>query len=197
MAGVVSFHVDLHIENAEALPELAARVRDASPFFRAFIDYWADHNEEKFDKAVGMEQVGAQVDDRVLWAPLAAATIKAKRRAGQPDAIMVATGELLRALTSPDLIFEKISPEDAVFGSPRAPEEEDKVRYNWEARQGIFLSAEDRHVIEKMVKDYLERGGDFEKALFTQGLAAARARAEAAQMDAEFESALTGKEGDW
>lgn len=197
MAGVVRFNVDLQVRGAENLAAMESRVRDASPLFRAIVDYWASHNELKFMASVGFEVSGAQMDDNLFWQPLTEAYRKSKRRRGQPDQIMKATGDLFRSLSSPDTIFEMVTPEDVTFGSPLDPDDVKKVHYNWKSRQAIFLGRADRDAIEKMVGDFLNRRGEFAIKSSDAGLEAVRLRQEAAQMDMDFENTVQNDTGVW
>lgn len=197
MAGVVRFKVDLQVKGAENLAALEERVKDATPLFNAIIEWWADHNEDKFSAATGFEASGAQMDENLFWDPLSDAYMKRKRKLGQPDQIMKATGDLIRSLSSPDTIFSMVTPEDVVFGSPMDPEDMKKVRYNWRSRQAIFLGRADRDQIEKMVGDFLNRTGQFSTKMEDQGLVAVRQRAEMAQMDMDYENAIQDDTGVW
>lgn len=186
MAGNVKFKVSVTVRNAQLLPELQGRLKDLSPAFEAVIPEWARLNEDKFDDARGKESSGAAVDDLVFWQPLRPSTMKSKRRRGRPDNIMVDSGDLKRAMTSPDLLFQRVSPQDAVFGTPLNMEEADKVRWQWTKRQAVFLSTVDQNTIRRIVRDYLNMGENFEEIRFAQGVAAVQQRAEMAQMDADF-----------
>lgn len=197
MAGVVRFNVDLQVTGGENLKALEARIKDASPLFNAIIEYWTEHNEQKFDMAIGAESVGAQMDDNLFWAPLSESYRKQKRRAGQDDQIMKATGDLLRSLSNPETIFQMVTPEDAVFGSPLDFDDAKKVKYNWRSRQAIFLGRADRDQIEKLVGEFLNRKGRFNEKMEDQGLVAVRQRAEMAQMDMDFENTIQEDTGIW
>lgn len=194
MAGNLRFEIAVATKNAELLPELEGRLADLSPAFHAIIIEWARLNADKFAAAAGREAGGAEIDPLVYWEPLASSTRRAKRRQGQPDAIMVATGQLLRAMTNPDLMFQNVDAESAVFGSPLDPEDAAKVAYNWSSRQVVFLSTTDQNVIRRIIKDYLSMGPNFEEIRFARGLAIAEARRNMAAMDAEF-SSVAGEVG--
>lgn len=197
MAGNVRFSISVATENGDVLPELEGRLKDLSPAFQAIIPEWAKLNKQIFDKSKGMEMSGTAVDENVFWDELKESTSKAKRRAGQEDQIMVATGALMRSLTDPDRIFQNVEADSAVFGTPLDPEDAAKVSFQWARRQVIFLSTIDQNVIRRIVKDYLSMGEGFQEKRFTAGLAAVRNRAEAAEMDAAFDNAVNDDTGNF
>ena len=195
MAGTVRFKVHVKTQGADALPEVQGRLQDLSPALSAIVDTWAKKNPEKFERSIGMESSGADVDELVHWDPLVPGTSAAKRREGMPDWIMVATGDLMHALSSPDLIFRDVRPDSVLFGTPLNLEEALKVQYNWIKRQAIFISTLDQNFIRRIIKDYLDMGGDFEQKRFAAGLAAVRTRSEMDAMDAQYD-ATVGDAGD-
>lgn len=195
MAGNVKFDIKVAVSDPDLLPELEARLGDLSPAFNAIIPEWAHLNESKFDLSIGRESSGADVDENVFWEQLKPASMRAKRKAGQPDQIMVATGSLKRALTNPDLIFQYVSAEEAVFGTPRDLDDAQKVIYQWLKRQAVFLSTLDQNVIRRTIQDYFSLGGDFQQKRFAAGAARAAQRREMQALDEEF-AAVVGDTGD-
>jgi hypothetical protein len=195
MAGITSFTVDVAIQNAGVIPELASRAADLTPAFTSIILGWAENNINKFEKGIGQEAAGVDQGSGVDWTRLTPTYMKTKRRLGQDNQLMVATGALENALTNPDLFFQMVNPEQAIFGTPNDPDDADKVKYNWpteqnKKRQVLFLSLDDQRMIQKTVFDYLRLGGDFEKILFAQGLQSQANRNLAAKMDIEFNATV-------
>jgi hypothetical protein len=184
--GRVSFDLHFLIKGGEQIPELAARLSDLRPAFEVIVQKWAKENESKFDAAEGMEAGGAQVDETVFWEALQPSTMRAKRRKGQGDNIMVATGELKQALTDPDRFFHAETESKAVFGTPMAFEDELKLRYNWQKRQTVFLGGDDQRMIEQTMQAYLSLGADFEQIRFAKGLQNLKNREEVARMEMDF-----------
>ncbi len=190
MAGTVKFQITVTTRNGAVIAELQQRLQDLSPAFNAIIPEWAKLNEDKFDAGKGMEGSGAQVDDLVFWEGLKPASSKSKRRRGVSDALMVDSGDLRRALMNPDLLFQKVSAQDTAFGAPLNMEEADKVKWQWERRQAIFLSTSDKNVIQRILKDYFDFGPGFQEIRFARGLAAVRLKKEVADMDIAFGDAM-------
>lgn len=190
MAGTVKFQITVTTKNAVVLPELQARLKDLSPAFEAIIPEWAKLNADKFDAGKGLEGSGAKVDALVFWEALKPATSKSKRRRARGNALMVDSGDLRRALTTPDLVFQRVEAQDAVFGTPLNLEEADKAKFNWAKRQVVFFSTADKNVIRRVVQDYLSYGPGFQEIRFAKGLAATRLRKEVADMDAAFDNTL-------
>lgn len=197
MSGKTSFSIRIDVKNAEALAEIKNRFLDLSPAYQAFVEAWADINKDIFSAGEGQESTGAMVDDDVWWQSLSRSYMKAKRSEGYPDQLMVATGALMRALTDPDLVFQAIGPQDAVFGSPLDQEEADKVRFNWYSRQSVFFSMPDQRALRRILKDYLTMGPGFEEKRASAGLAAVQQRSEAAQMEADFSNDMASDTGEW
>ena len=197
MAGATRFSIAIDVKNAEAFSEIAARFMNIQPAYEAFVETWAKLNQDIFGKSAGLEASGAQVDPDVFWEPLSAAYRKAKRSEGYPDHLMVATGALMQALTNPDMVFQSIGPQDAIFGSPLDIEDVDKVRYNWYSRQTVFFSIPDQRAFKRILKDYLTIGEGFQEKRFSKGMEAVQRKAEAAQLDADFENATSPDSGDF
>ena len=187
MPGRVTFNVNLTIQGAEEISEISERIADLRPAFDVIVEKWARGNEDKFRDSLGAESSGAQIDPTVFWQGLTPSTMRSKRRKGQSDQIMVATGDLKRALTDPDLFFSMATATDLVFGTPKSIEEEMKVYYNWNTRQAIFLGGDDQRMIEETVQSYLSLGEDFKAIRFAQGLENIKARNQSAEMEIEFE----------
>lgn len=192
MAGRVTFNVNVVIQGGEEILEIAARMADLRPAFDVIVEKWARGNEDKFRQSLGAEGSGAQIDPTVFWKGLAQSTMRAKRRHGYGDQIMVATGELMRSLTDPDLFFHESTGTDLVFGVPRSVDEELKVRYNWETRQAIFIGNDDQRMIEETVQSYLSLGPNFKNIRFARGMENLRSRQETTRMDVEFEQRTRG-----
>lgn len=189
MAGKTSFDIRYTLRGAEQFPEMAARVRDLRPAFDVIVEKWARGNVDKFEKSKGMESSGAQIYD-VFWQGLKPSTMRAKRRKGQVDHLMVATGALEEALTTQGRFFAESTAERAAFGTPMSIEEEMKVRYNWAKRQAIFLSYDDQLMIEETVQSYLSLGPKFESIRFGQGMENLRDHEEVAHMEVGFNEAM-------
>jgi hypothetical protein len=158
MAGKVTFSIDLFIKGKDALPKLAAKIKDPTPLWQKIVEDWANYNIDKFSAAEGAEETGAQVDPggTVFWEPLSPKYMRRKRKLGYRDQIMVATGELLASLTDPSRFFQLLDPERVIFGTPNDPDDLMKVIYNWERRQTIFLSEPDQQRIRSAVVRYLQ-----------------------------------------
>jgi hypothetical protein len=197
VAGATSFRIDIQVQNDEVFEEVKARFLDLSPAFDAFVREWTKLNTDIFDASAGKETAGAQVDPDVFWEPLTAAYRRAKQREGYPDQIMVRTGQLLKALTDPDLIFQVIGPQDAVFGSPLDPEEAAKVGHNWGKRQAIFFSEPDQRAFRRILRDYLTMGPGFEQQRAEAGLRAVQRQGEVMKMDADFSNAIASDAGEF
>lgn len=194
MAGRVSFNIDLTIKGAEPIDEIAQRIADLRPAFEVIVDKWARGNKDKFAASIGAEGSGAQIDPTVFWEGLKESTVRAKRKKGQPDQIMVATGDLRRALTDPDLFFHEATAGEVVFGTPKSIEEELKIYYNWETRQAVFLGGDDQRMIEETVMSYLSLGPQFQSIRKSQGLENIRIRREGAEMDIDFGDIVGGNQ---
>lgn len=199
MAGAVSFQVEVFQPNADILPEMAGRAKDLSPVFQNIITEWARDNEDKFGLSMGQESGGAQIDPTVFWMMLAESTMKMKRKRGQADQIMVATGSLEASLTDPAKFFQMVNPTVAQFGTPLDADDAMKIQYNWLKRQTVFLSLDDQRMIEKEMSDYMALGGDYRQRMFNQGLSNLALKKEVAQMDIDFANDADQAEfgGDW
>lgn len=194
MAGRVSFNIELVTIGEDDLENMQARTRDLSAVFDVIIDKWSEGNVLKFAQAIGKEGSGVDLDPGVFWEGLTGAYVKQKRRLGQANQIMVATGSLRNALTSPDGFFREVTPAQAGFGTPVDPDDAKKAAYNWIKRQTVFLSVDDQRMIEKEISDFLSLGGDWQKELFGRGMEAVNRRVENARLDVEFESAMASSE---
>jgi hypothetical protein len=170
MAGAVRFNIAVFVENGDLFPELMGRSKDLRPAFDMIIKKWAKGNADKFAKGAGAEMVGASIDPAVYWQQLKPSTMIQKRREGFNDHIMVRTGSLMASLSDPEGFFQAMTAEEAVFGTPTSPEDEDKVKYNYEKRQTLFFSNDDKRMIEATVKHYFELGEDFEQIMFGREL---------------------------
>ena len=193
--GKTNFSIKIEVKNDEAFSEIKGRLLDLRPAYNAFVKAWANINKDIFESGAGAEVTGADVDADVFWEPLSAGYRKAKQAEGYADHLMVATGALMRALTNPDLVFQAIGPQDAIFGSPLSLEEADKVKYNWESRQTVFFSGPDQRALRRILKYYLTMGEGFEQKRFEAGLSAVQQRAEVAQMDLDFANDIDSDTG--
>lgn len=187
MPGRVTFKIKVRVKDADIFPELQGRLKDFRPAFEVIIKQWARGNVDKFRSSVGMEDTGAAIDPNVFWSALAESTIRAKRRHGIPNQIMVETGALMQALTDPSGFWSEMTASQTVFGTPGSLEDELKVRYNWQTRQAIFLGADDQVMIDEKVHSYLSLGPDFERKRFSAGLAAVYDRDLDTEMNMDFE----------
>ncbi len=181
MAGTMTFSVTVYHINTEALPELAERVKNLTPVFHEIIDEWALMNNQKFNKSVGMEFTGVDIDPTVRWEALSLGYIKQKQRDGFSNQIMVRTGDLRAALTNPKGFFRMVNPQQAIFGTPNDPEDLMKVIYNFKKRQTIFLSDADKNMIRKKINDFLSVPTQKSYSSIKQ---------EIAQMDVDFGNAV-------
>jgi hypothetical protein len=186
MAGTLTFKVDVYEVGKPFLGEYAKRAKDLSIVYNDIIKDWVDNNSDKFDASAGYESSGVLIDPGVFWESLTEPYIKQKRRLGQPDQIMVATGELEDAMTDPDQIFQYVRPDVAMFGTPLNPEDYDKVKWNWNTRQVVFLSLGDQDMIRKKVHDYLAFGPGYESIQFEKGMQ----NLKKAQMDVDFQNTV-------
>lgn len=202
------FNVRVNIDNPEALPELRERTANLQPAFEAIYRDWVDINEQKFEQAKGGESSGAQIFEE-FWAGLTSGYMREKHPGGAPkrkvqkatgteypDWLMVRTGALMKAMTSPEALFHEFSQDEAVFGTPEDPDLADIVKWQAGGRQKernvIFLSLPDMNAIRKEISDYLAMGGEFQGIMFARGLESEGLVAEAESMDAEFRSDLEG-----
>lgn len=194
MSGVVSFNISVITEGLQRLPELEGRLKDLAPVLENLINEWAESNEDKFDKSHGAEVHGVSQDDGVFWRPLTHAYWVSKARAGFDDWLMVRTGSLRDALTSPDGFFRAVSEKEAVFGVPMDPDDAIKALNmgNWDGRQAIFLNHKDRLAIKREVMRYFELGEKYRKILFARGVEASQARAYNMKLDMAY-NATVGK----
>lgn len=187
----MSFNIDLKVENPEVLPELEQRVQNLVPVFEEVISEWAKGNQEKFEAGLGKEAVGVDVSPDVFWEALTPGYRAAKRKAGFEDQIMVRTGDLRASLIDIEGFFHEEMPLQAVFGTPKAEEDQAKAIYNFEKRPVIFLGLSDQNMIRKTVVDYFSFGEDFKEILFARGLENLQLRNEAAQLNMEFKEAMS------
>jgi len=205
MSGAVGFSVSVEIKNPGILAEIQERLADLRPAFEAIIPEWVSINEQKFGMGRGAEIGGVEVDDGVYWQPLTEryrlqkhpnGPPKRKTKAGEyPDWLMVRTGALMTALTDPDTIFQAVTAQDAVFGSPLDPDLAAIVGYQWVRRQAVFLGTADKNMVRRIIGDYLNMGPDFESIRMSKGLAAVAQKAEAEQMDMDFTN--TTQDSSW
>ncbi len=191
MAGRLTFTIDLQTAG-NSLPEVQERLKDLRPAFDVIIRKWADDNRDKFKLGGGAEGTGAEIDPEVFWKALTPGYMKAKRKAGHGDALMVATGHLVSSMTSPEGFFHESTAEQAAFGMPKDMEDEAKLRGNLRTRQVVFLSVDDQRMIDKTVHDYLALGPGFETLMFQQGMEASALRKEQAKMDVDFKDTVGG-----
>ena len=187
MAGAVSFDISVTTENADYLPTLQNRLKHLEPVFEQVIKEWAGLNEDKFASGAHGEMGGAEVDPGVFWHPLAASTIKQKQRENVPDNLMVWTGELKDAMTSPDSIFQMVEAERAVFGTPLDQDDAAKVAYNWARRQTIFFGTADQNVVKRVLQKHLSE----------MDVPWTVKKAELGRMDADFANAIAPGDGDF
>lgn len=199
MAGAVSFRVEVFQPNADILPEMAGRSKDLSPAFQNIINEWAKDNADKFGLSAGQETSGAQIDPTVFWQMLTDTYMRTKRKRGQADQIMVATGSLEASMTDPEKFFQMVNPTVAMFGSPLDADDAMKVQFNWLKRQTIFLSLDDQRMIDKEVQDYLSLGGNYRQRMFNKGLSNLALKKEVAQMDIDFSNNADAADfgGEW
>ena len=197
MAGVTSFKISLFVKNDASLPEIAERAKDLSVVFDHIIGEWVAGNERKFGRGMGASNTGATQDTfggaETTWQALSAKYGRQKEREGFPDWLMVRTGDLMNAMTTRGAMAEFIENTRAVFGMPLDEEQAIKVEGNWKRRQAIFLDRNDRLMIERNVKNFMELGGDYQNILFTRGLQNVAAKNEQKRMDAEFRFRMSGE----
>lgn len=196
MAGSVRLSLSIQIKNPERLPEIQARMQDLSPAFEKIVNEWVSLNAQKFNKGLGAESSGAQIDADVIWEPLSSAYITQKRK-GYPNWLMVRSGSLMESMTNPDTVFRMINAQDAIFGTPLDPDDAAKVSYNWLRRQVVFLGAADKNMIRRIIQDYLGMGINFESIRKSKGFEALARKSEGAQLDADFENAVDSDTGNW
>ena len=154
MAGKLTFQIAVYQTNTAVLPELENRARNLSPLFEDIIDEWAELNKQKFEMSEGGEESGSQIDPTVFWQPLSPGYLKEKRKHYPTDTLMVRTGSLKDAMTTPNGFFRMVNPEQAVFGTPNDAEDALKVQFNWNKRQVIFLSDADQNMIRMKLDRY-------------------------------------------
>lgn len=192
MPSPVSFSFKLLIKDVGILRSAADRAADLSPVFEQIMDEWAAGNVEKFAKAEGAENTGVEQDRDNFWQPLSSYSdgssdvmgvygVKKrgsyqewKRRRGMPDWLMVATGSLKESLTSPEGFGRVATPTEASFGVPYEQEDMNKILWNWQTRQALFLGDDDRRMIENDIFQYINGIGapvkpeDFEKEVASE-----------------------------
>lgn len=178
--GAVSFHLNVAAWNANLFPEIAERLKNLSPLFNEIISEWAKGNEDKFQKSVGAQASGVNFSPEPKWEPLTPAYAKQKARDGFKDWLMVRTGDLKASLTSEEAFFKFVDNERAVFGTPNNPDDADKVKWNWEERQTVFLDSNGMKTISLFWNDFVTLGPKFRDIKNTAVLAQR-------QMNAEFE----------
>ena len=196
MAGVTSFRISLSVKNDACLPEIAARAKDLTVVFDHIIGEWVAGNERKFGRGMGASASGVSQDTFGTgnnWQALTAKYARQKEREGFPDWLMVRTGDLMDAMTTREAMGEAISAQRAVFGMPLDEDQAIKVEGNWNRRQAIFLDRNDRMMINRNVKNYIELGGNYQDILFTRGLQNVAMKNEIKKMDAEFQFRMSGE----
>lgn len=186
----VSFDISVIVANEAALAEIEGRVKDMSVVFNNIADEWAKGNARKFNQGAGKETSGAALDADVFWVPLTEKYQKSKRKKGQADWLMVATGQLEATMTNPDAFFRGVQPTMATWGCPMSKEDENKLLGNAETRPVVFFDRQDRLMIRKEIGDYLALGGDYKNILFAQGLQAVNARKEQNIWNMEWQDRL-------
>ena len=197
MAGVTSFKISLFVKNDACLPEIAERAKDLSVVFDSIIGEWVTGNERKFGRGMGASDTGAVQDSfsgaENNWQALTPRYARQKEREGFPDWLMVRTGDLMNAMTTRGATAEVIEQTRAVFGMPLDEEQAIKVEGNWNRRQAIFPDQNDRLMIERNIKNFMELGGKYQDVLFTRGLQNVAAKNEQKCIDAEFQFRMSGE----
>ena len=187
----MGFNIEVTVKNPEVLAEVQERFKRMQVVYNNIIDEWARGNEGKFSKSKGQESSGIALDVDVFWEPLTqslktlshetkrahfsglqttTAYERYKRRQGWPNWLMVATGNLKRALTTNQGFQRDVSNTEAVVGMPFAVENQDKVIGNWNRRPTIFLDRSDTLMIRNELKNWLTIGEDYKEVLFAKGL---------------------------
>lgn len=177
--GAVTFHLNVAAWNAHLFPEIAARLERLQPLFDEIINEWQRGNEEKFQKGFGAQTSGVEFNPEPTWEPVTDKYARQKTRQGFKDWLMVRTGALKAALTTDEAFFRFTDDKRAVFGTPNNPEEADKVAYNWEKRQTIFLDSNDMKTIALFWNDFVTLGPKFRQIKNSAAL-------EQEQWDADF-----------
>jgi hypothetical protein len=186
----VNFKVSVKSRGLNFPESLQERLADFSPAFENIIEGWIEHNEDKFKEAKGAETSGVDMAADVHWEALtpdyflrkhggvkSTDRIPNKKRVSKgrtlyPDWLMVATGDLMAAMTDPTAIYQAIAAQTVVFGMPTDEEDAVKVQGNWKKRPVIFLDLTDMRMIKENIQDYLNYGEDYKEA--REAIAAAK-----------------------
>lgn len=204
------FSVRVNVTNPGMLEELQARVNDFTPAYQAIFGEWVKLNAQKFEQSQGREVSGASIEGEE-WAALTPQYIAQKHPGGAPkrqrkkvnaqgyreypDWLMVRSGALMGAMTDPNALFQDFEPTMAIYGLPNDSSLADIVQ--WQAgnrqknRNVIFIGDSDKKSIQRIVQDYLSRGGEFEQIRFEQGMAAVQQSKELESMDANFSDTVS------
>lgn len=172
--------------NVDRLEKLQARCMDFSEPLLRIVSEWALGNKRKFAASRGNESTGVQQFDDVFWEPITSAYAKSKRRKGQADWLMVATGSLMQSLTTEGAFGQYVDEKHAQFGTPMDSEDADKAMYNAQSRRVIFLSRGDRLMIKREIKNYLNFGPGYRDALADIAARKVALEQESAQMAVDF-----------
>ena len=201
-----SVSITFRTKNAERLAMLQARCADFTEPMTQIVKEWAVGNRQKFAAARGMEDNGVQQLGGPYWEPLKAGNLNSylaggsrgvsryqrwKRRMGMQDWLMVATGNLMKALTT-EGFEQSVGPQGAVFGTPTDETDANAAKYNSEKRQVIFLGRGDRNMIRRNIKNYLSFGPGYEDVLADRSSRRYGLEQDAARMDMEFAAVAGG-----
>lgn len=177
---VTNFSVSVTIKGRDAFDRMAAKLMTFAPAFDAVLERWLAHNEDKFAQSKGAESVGISFSGDATWEGLTPGYMKAKRRGGFEDWLMVRTGETKAALTQRGAFgqFDTIEPMAAHFTLSDEPRQ--RAQWNIRTRPLLFLDEQDQQMIREMFAAYLNDDPPFRSWK----------PSEVKRMDAEFGSVL-------
>jgi len=177
---ISNFKVRVTIKGRDAFDHMAAKLQTFAPAFDAVLERWLAHNEEKFAQGKGAEAAGVTFTGDAIWEKLTPGYMKAKRRQGFEDSLMVRTGETKAALTQRGAFgqYDDIGPTSAHFSLTDEPRQ--RAQYNIKTRPLLFLDEDDQSMIREMFSAYLNDEPPF----------AAWKPSEVKRMDAEMHAVL-------
>lgn len=138
---------------ARELLRVGEHAEDAAPAFRNIADYFRDLEREQFRSEGGSGSGG--------WPPLAASTLLRKAKLGQPQNILVASGDLRDSLTDAgdEQHIEDVSHDGLLFGT-RDP----KAKYHQHGtsrmpqRRPVELSETERRHTLRILQRWVMQG---------------------------------------
>lgn len=146
------FRIRVTITRPNAFALLATRLLEGfGDLFKAIIERWQEHNEDKFDRAQGASQSGVDFGGDVFWEPLTVDYFAAKTKE-YDDWLMVRDADLIESLTNPGAAgwFQEVTQRYARFGTTLP-----QAAYNWEKRPTMFLDQWDQDMVRDLALAFL------------------------------------------